>query len=219
MHVLRPGWKAALLFEIGLVNMTYQVLAQKWRPKKFDEVIGQKHVISSLVHALSQEQVFPVYLFSGPRGVGKTTLGRIVAKALNCQQGLSATPCGQCEACLQIDQGRFVDLLEIDAASKTKVEDTRVLLDGVQYLPSSGRYKVYLIDEVHMLSTHSFNALLKTLEEPPEYARFILATTDPEKVPDTVLSRCVQYHLQTLSIDLDKLNLNINFNTSITTIL
>lgn len=178
--------------------MSYQVMAQKWRPRLFDQVVGQDHVVSSLSYAFGQGHVFPAYLFSGPRGVGKTTLGRIVAKALNCRQGVSANPCGQCDVCVQIDQGRYVDLIEIDAASKTKVEDTRALLDGIQYAPSAGPYKVYLIDEVHMLSTHSFNALLKTLEEPPEFVRFVLATTDPHKVPDTVLSRCVQYHLQAL---------------------
>ncbi len=170
-------------------------LARKWRPKTFSEVVGQTHVVEALTHALAQQRLHHAYLFAGTRGVGKTTLGRIFAKALNCEQGVTPTPCGKCPACRAIDEGRFVDLIEIDAASRTKVEDTRELLDNVQFLPTAGRFKVYLIDEVHMLSTHSFNALLKTLEEPPEHVKFILATTDPHKLPITVLSRCLKFSL------------------------
>ena len=180
--------------------MSYQVLARKWRPKKFEELMGQEHVVTVLVNALAQERLHHAYLFTGTRGVGKTTIARIFAKSLNCETGITATPCGTCDTCLEIDQGRFVDLLEIDAASKTKVDDTREILDNVQYAPTRGRYKVYLIDEVHMLSRHSFNALLKTLEEPPEHVKFILATTDPQKLPVTVLSRCLQFHLKALTV-------------------
>lgn len=179
--------------------MSYQVLARKWRPSQFSEVVGQQHVLKPLEHALLKQRLHHAYLFSGTRGVGKTTIARILAKALNCDTGVTSTPCGQCSACQEIDQGRFVDLLEIDAASRTKVEDTRELLDNVQYRPTRGRYKVYLIDEVHMLSRHSFNALLKTLEEPPEHVKFLLATTDPQKLPVTVLSRCLQFNLKALS--------------------
>lgn len=182
--------------------MSYQVLARKWRPAQFDQVVGQSHVLKPLQHALDNQRLHHAYLFTGTRGVGKTTIARILAKALNCEQGITATPCGQCEACQEIDQGRFVDLLEIDAASRTKVEDTRELLDNVQYRPTRGRYKVYLIDEVHMLSRHSFNALLKTLEEPPEHVKFLLATTDPQKLPVTVVSRCLQFNLRALTADL-----------------
>ena len=178
--------------------MSYQVLARKWRPQTFKEVIGQPHVLTALENGLTQDRVHHAYLFSGTRGVGKTTIARILAKSLNCETGVTATPCGKCDNCLAIDQGRFVDLLEIDAASRTKVDDTRELLDNVQYKPAQGRYKVYLIDEVHMLSKHSFNALLKTLEEPPEYVKFLLATTDPQKLPITVLSRCLQFHLKAI---------------------
>ncbi|PSU32526.1 DNA polymerase III subunit gamma/tau [Photobacterium lutimaris] len=178
--------------------MSYQVLARKWRPHQFDDVVGQSHVLTALANALAHNRLHHAYLFSGTRGVGKTTIARIFAKGLNCEQGVTASPCGQCETCREIDEGRFVDLLEIDAASRTKVEDTRDLLDNVQYKPARGRYKVYLIDEVHMLSRHSFNALLKTLEEPPEYVKFILATTDPQKLPVTILSRCLQFHLKHL---------------------
>ncbi|MCP4326632.1 MAG: DNA polymerase III subunit gamma/tau [Alteromonadales bacterium] len=178
--------------------MSYQVLARKWRPQNFSQVVGQQHVLTALSNGLAQNRVHHAYLFSGTRGVGKTTIARILAKSLNCEQGVTATPCGQCEHCVAIDQGRFVDLLEIDAASRTKVDDTRELLDNVQYKPAVGRYKVYLIDEVHMLSKHSFNALLKTLEEPPEYVKFLLATTDPQKLPITVLSRCLQFHLKAI---------------------
>ncbi|ELR67306.1 DNA polymerase III subunits gamma and tau [Photobacterium marinum] len=178
--------------------MSYQVLARKWRPHHFEDVVGQSHVLTALSNALAHNRLHHAYLFSGTRGVGKTTIARIFAKGLNCEQGITDKPCGQCETCREIDEGRFVDLLEIDAASRTKVEDTRELLDNVQYKPARGRFKVYLIDEVHMLSRHSFNALLKTLEEPPEYVKFILATTDPQKLPVTILSRCLQFHLKHL---------------------
>ena len=178
--------------------MSYQVLARKWRPRSFDEMVGQEHVLKALVNGLDNDRLHHAYLFTGTRGVGKTTLARIIAKCLNCERGVSSTPCGECSACVAIAEGRFVDLLEVDAASRTKVEDTRDLLDNVQYLPTSGRYKVYLIDEVHMLSTHSFNALLKTLEEPPPHVKFLLATTDPQKLPVTVLSRCLQFNLKNL---------------------
>ena len=175
--------------------MTSTVLARKWRPKRFSELVGQTHVVEALTHALAQQRLHHAYLFAGTRGVGKTTLGRIFAKALNCEQGITPEPCGECAACRAIDAGRFVDLIEIDAASRTKVEDTREILDNVQYAPSEGRFKIYLIDEVHMLSNSSFNALLKTLEEPPEHVKFILATTDPHKLPVTVLSRCLKLNL------------------------
>ncbi|ENM5724110.1 DNA polymerase III subunit gamma/tau [Vibrio mimicus] len=181
--------------------MSYLALARKWRPTRFNEVVGQSHVLTALENALAQNRLHHAYLFSGTRGVGKTTIGRLFAKGLNCETGITATPCGQCATCQEIDQGRFVDLLEIDAASRTKVEDTRELLDNVQYKPARGRFKVYLIDEVHMLSRHSFNALLKTLEEPPEYVKFLLATTDPQKLPVTILSRCLQFHLKPISVD------------------
>ncbi|MFT5812882.1 MAG: DNA polymerase-3 subunit gamma/tau [Psychroserpens sp.] len=180
--------------------MSYQVLARKWRPKSFIELMGQEHVVTVLVNALTKQRLHHAYLFTGTRGVGKTTIARIFAKSLNCETGITATPCGICDACVDIDQGKFVDLLEIDAASRTKVDDTREILDNVQYAPTRGRYKVYLIDEVHMLSKSSFNALLKTLEEPPEHVKFILATTDPQKLPVTVLSRCLQFHLKALTI-------------------
>ncbi|PKG85904.1 DNA polymerase III subunit gamma/tau [Colwellia sp. 75C3] len=180
--------------------MSYQVLARKWRPKNFQQLMGQEHVVTVLANALSQKRLHHAYLFTGTRGVGKTTIARIFAKSLNCEIGITDKPCGVCDACIDIDQGRFVDLLEIDAASKTKVDDTREILDNVQYAPSRGRFKVYLIDEVHMLSRHSFNALLKTLEEPPEHVKFILATTDPQKLPITVLSRCLQFHLKALTV-------------------
>jgi len=178
--------------------MSYQVLARKWRPRTFHELVGQEHVSRALVNALDQGRLHHAYLFTGTRGVGKTTLARILAKCLNCEQGVTSKPCGQCETCRDIDSGRFVDLIEVDAASRTKVEDTRELLDNVQYAPTQGRYKVYLIDEVHMLSTHSFNALLKTLEEPPPHVKFLLATTDPQKLPVTVLSRCLQFTLKNM---------------------
>jgi DNA polymerase-3 subunit gamma/tau len=170
-------------------------LARQYRPRTFQEMVGQETVLQALGNALQQKRLHHAYLFTGTRGVGKTTLARIIAKCLNCEVGISALPCGKCVACQEIDQGRFIDLIEVDAASRTKVEDTRELLENVQYLPSRGRYKIYLIDEVHMLSNHSFNALLKTLEEPPSHVIFLLATTDPQKLPATVLSRCLQFHL------------------------
>lgn len=179
--------------------MSYTVLARKWRPKNFAELVGQTHVMQALSNALDQQRLHHAYLFTGTRGVGKTTIARIFAKALNCEQGITSKPCGQCSVCQSIDQGRFVDLIEVDAASRTKVEDTREILDNVQYAPTQGRFKVYLIDEVHMLSKSSFNALLKTLEEPPEHVKFLLATTDPHKLPITVLSRCLQFNLLRLT--------------------
>lgn len=178
--------------------MSYQVLARKWRPRNFTEVVGQTHILTALSNGLKGNRLHHAYLFSGTRGVGKTSIARLFAKGLNCINGITAEPCGLCEHCKAIEQGHFVDLIEIDAASRTKVEDTRELLDNVQYKPTQGRYKVYLIDEVHMLSRHSFNALLKTLEEPPEYVKFLLATTDPQKLPITILSRCLQFHLKAL---------------------
>lgn len=178
--------------------MSYQVLARKWRPKKFSEVVGQEHILTALANGLKENRLHHAYLFSGTRGVGKTSIARLFAKGLNCVNGVTAEPCGICEHCKAIEEGSFIDLIEIDAASRTKVEDTRELLDNVQYKPVQGRYKVYLIDEVHMLSRHSFNALLKTLEEPPEYVKFLLATTDPQKLPVTILSRCMQFHLKAL---------------------
>jgi DNA polymerase III subunit gamma/tau len=179
--------------------MSYQVLARKWRPQLFGQLVGQQHVVTALNNALENQRLHHAYLFTGTRGVGKTTLARIFAKSLNCEEGISAVPCGVCDACREIDEGRFVDLLEVDAASRTKVDQTRELLDNVPYAPVRGRYKVYLIDEVHMFSASSFNALLKTLEEPPPHVKFILATTDPQKVPVTVLSRCLQFNLKRLS--------------------
>lgn len=181
--------------------MSYQVLARKWRPRGFAEMVGQEHVLRALSNALDNDRLHHAFLFTGTRGVGKTTIARILAKSVNCEQGVSATPCGVCNTCKEIDEGRFVDLIEVDAASRTKVEDTRELLDNVQYAPTRGRYKVYLIDEVHMLSGHSFNALLKTLEEPPPHVKFLLATTDPQKLPVTILSRCLQFNLRRLSIE------------------
>ena len=179
--------------------MSYLALARKWRPKTFADVVGQEHIVRALKNALESERVHHAYLFAGTRGVGKTTVARILAKALNCEAGVKGEPCGECGACVSIDEGRFVDLIEVDAASRTKVDDTRELLENVQYTPTNGRYKVYLIDEVHMLSNHSFNALLKTLEEPPPHVKFLLATTDPQKLPVTVLSRCLQFNLKQLS--------------------
>src|SRR5882672_3568194 len=180
--------------------MSYIVLARKWRPKRFGEMVGQEHVVRALGNALDSGKVHHAFLFTGTRGVGKTTVARILAKSLNCETGVSANPCGVCAACREIDEGRFVDLIEVDAASRTKVDDTREMLDNVQYAPSRGRFKVYLIDEVHMLSNHSFNALLKTLEEPPPHVKFLLATTDPQKLPVTVLSRCLQFGLKRLPV-------------------
>ena len=177
-------------------SMSSQVLARKWRPRDFASLVGQAHVVKALTHALTEQRLHHAYLFTGTRGVGKTTIARILAKSLNCEKGISATPCGECEACLEIDAGRFVDLLEIDAASNTGVDDMRQLIENAVYMPTAGRYKVYLIDEVHMLSKSAFNALLKTLEEPPAHVLFILATTDPQKILPTVLSRCLQFNLK-----------------------
>lgn len=182
--------------------MSYQVLARKWRPRRFAELVGQDHVVRALVNALDHDRLHHAFLFTGTRGVGKTTIARILAKSLNCEAGVSSQPCGNCPTCLEVDQGRFVDLIEVDAASRTKVDDTRELLDNVQYAPTRGRYKVYLVDEVHMLSGHSFNALLKTLEEPPPHVKFLLATTDPQKLPVTILSRCLQFNLKRLTPEL-----------------
>src|SRR6187549_2639894 len=176
--------------------MTYQVLARKWRPRVFEELVGQQHVVKALTNALESKRLHHAYLFTGTRGVGKTTLARILAKAINCETGITAHPCGKCRACTEIDAGRFVDLLEVDAATNTKVDEMRELLDTAQYMPAAGRFKVYIIDEVHMLSRHAFNSMLKTLEEPPEHVKFILATTDPQRLPVTVLSRCLQFNLK-----------------------
>ena len=179
--------------------MSYQVLARKWRPKSFETLIGQEHVVRALTNALEQQRLHHAYLLTGTRGVGKTTIARILAKSLNCETGITAHPCGVCSACIDIDKGRFIDLIEVDAASNTQVDNMRDLLENAQYAPTSGRYKVYIIDEVHMLSRSSFNAMLKTLEEPPEHVKFILATTDPQKVPVTVLSRCLQFNLRQMA--------------------
>src|SRR5207253_7556642 len=176
--------------------MSYQVLARKWRPRDFGSLVGQEHVVRALRHALEQKRLHHAYLFAGTRGVGKTTLARILAKCLNCETGVTSQPCGKCSACLEIDAGRFVDLLEVDAATNTKVDEMRQLLETAQYAPTKGRYKVYVIDEVHQLSGHAFNAMLKTREEPPEHMKFVLATTDPQKIPVTVLSRCLQFNLK-----------------------
>ncbi|HCB12906.1 MAG TPA: DNA polymerase III subunit gamma/tau, partial [Gammaproteobacteria bacterium] len=178
--------------------MNYQVLARKWRPRTFHELVGQEHAVRALTNALDRQRLHHAFLFTGTRGVGKTTIARILAKSLNCEVGVSSKPCGECSACQEIDTGRFVDLIEVDAASRTKVDETRELLENVQYAPSRGRFKVYLIDEVHMFSNHSFNALLKTLEEPPPHVKFLLATTDPQKLPVTILSRCLQFSLKRL---------------------
>lgn len=179
--------------------MSYQVLARKWRPRNFQDMVGQEPILRMLANALEQKRIHHAYLFTGTRGVGKTTIARILSKCLNCETGVTPTPCGTCHACRAIDAGQFLDLYEVDAASRTKVEDTRELLDNVLYPPTQGRYKIYLIDEVHMLSNHSFNALLKTLEEPPEHVKFLLATTDPKRLPMTVLSRCLQFHLKRIT--------------------
>ncbi len=182
--------------------MSYQVLARKWRPGTFREMVGQEHVLRALINALDNDRLHHAYLFTGTRGVGKTTIARILARCLNCETGVSSTPCGECASCREISEGRFVDLIEVDAASRTKVDETRELLENVQYAPTRGRYKVYLIDEVHMFSNHSFNALLKTLEEPPPHVKFLLATTDPQKLPVTILSRCLQFNLKRLPASL-----------------
>ncbi|MCR8915844.1 DNA polymerase III subunit gamma/tau [Marinobacter panjinensis] len=179
--------------------MSYQVLARKWRPRTFEDMVGQEHVLQALIHALDNQRLHHAYLFTGTRGVGKTTIGRLLARCLNCETGVTATPCGTCSSCQEIQEGRFVDLIEIDAASRTGVDDMRELTDNVQYSPSRGRFKVYLIDEVHMLTNQSFNAFLKTLEEPPEHVKFLLATTDPQKLPVTVLSRCLQFNLKRMT--------------------
>src|SRR5213592_4533737 len=176
--------------------MSYQVLARKWRPRNFESLVGQEHVVKALRNALDQKRLHHAYLFAGTRGVGKTTLARILAKSLNCETGISSRPCGKCSACVEIDSGRFIDLIEVDAATNTKVDEMRQLLENSVYAPSRGRFKVYVIDEVHMLSTSAFNAMLKTLEEPPPHVKFILATTDPQKIPVTVLSRCLQFNLK-----------------------
>src|SRR5258705_1243012 len=180
----------------SLDAMSYQVLARKWRPKDFSTLVGQEHVVRALKHALEAKRLHHAYLFTGTRGVGKTTLARILAKCLNCETGVTAQPCGKCSACMEIDAGRFVDLLEVDAATNSRVEEMRQLLETAQYTPTRGRFKVYVIDEVHQLSGHAFNSMLKTLEEPPEHVKFILATTDPQKIPVTVLSRCLQFNLK-----------------------
>ncbi|VFP78508.1 DNA polymerase III subunit tau, isoform gamma [Candidatus Erwinia haradaeae] len=193
--------------------MSYQVLARKWRPQEFSEVIGQRHIVSALSNTLSMGRIHHAYLFSGTRGVGKTTIARLFAKGLSCETKITARPCGECSHCCDISEGCFVDLIEIDAASRTKVEDTRDLLNNIQYSSSRGRFKIYLIDEVHMLSRHSFNALLKTLEEPPEHVKFILATTDPQKLPVTILSRCLQFHLNLLDEDLIQAQLEYILNS------
>ncbi len=182
--------------------MSYQVLARKWRPQNFKEMVGQQHVLKALINALDGDRLHHAYLFTGTRGVGKTTIARVLAKCLNCEMGVTSTPCGTCSSCQEITDGRFVDLIEVDAASRTRVEDTRELLDNVQYAPTRGRFKVYLIDEVHMLSGHSFNALLKTLEEPPSHVKFLFATTDPQKLPVTILSRCLQFNLRRMTVDM-----------------
>ena len=203
------GWvRAQALIKLSwyrlqaLQNMSYQVLARKWRPGNFTEMVGQEHVLRALINALDEQRLHHAYLFTGTRGVGKTTVARIFAKSLNCETGITSKPCGECSTCREIAEGRFIDLIEVDAASRTKVEDTRELLDNVQYAPTRGRYKVYLIDEVHMLSNNSFNALLKTLEEPPPHVKFLLATTDPQKLPATILSRCLQFNLKRMSVAL-----------------
>ncbi|KAB2926646.1 MAG: DNA polymerase III subunit gamma/tau [Dechloromonas sp.] len=180
--------------------MSYQVLARKWRPRNFSTLVGQEHVVRALTHALSEQRLHHAYLFTGTRGVGKTTIARILAKSLNCESGITATPCGSCSACQEIDGGRFVDLLEVDAATNTRVDEMRQLLENAVYAPTRGRFKVYVIDEVHMLSNSAFNAMLKTLEEPPEHVKFILATTDPQKIPVTVLSRCLQFNLKQMPV-------------------
>ena len=185
--------------QLANVLMSYIALARKWRPRTFSQLVGQEHINKALINSLTLQRLHHAYLFTGTRGVGKTSIARLLAKALNCESGISAEPCLACEACVAIEQGRFIDLIEIDGASRTRVEDTREILENVQYAPTNGRFKIYLIDEVHMLSTHSFNALLKTLEEPPSHVKFLLATTDPQKLPVTVLSRCLQFNLKPMT--------------------
>ena len=187
----------AFLLKFG--SMSYQVLARKWRPKSFADLVGQEHVVRALSNALDQQRLHHAYLLTGTRGVGKTTVARILAKSLNCESGITSTPCGTCNTCREIDAGRFIDLLELDAASNTGIDNMREVLDNAQYAPTAGRFKVYLIDEVHMLSKAAFNSMLKTLEEPPEHVKFILATTDPQKIPVTVLSRCLQFNLKQMT--------------------
>ena len=199
--LLRNAYDTASAF-CTIHPMSYQVLARKWRPQNFQEMVGQQHVLRALLTALDENRLHHAYLFTGTRGVGKTTIARIFAKCLNCETGVSSTPCGTCRSCTEIAEGRHIDLIEVDAASRTKVEDTRDLLDNVQYAPTRGRYKIYLIDEVHMLSGHSFNALLKTLEEPPPHVKFLFATTDPQKLPVTILSRCLQFNLKRMPVDM-----------------
>ena len=191
--------KVKPVFDSSWRNMSYQVLARKWRPRTFEDMVGQEHVLQALIHALESQRLHHAYLFTGTRGVGKTTIGRLLARCLNCETGITPRPCGECSSCTEIQEGRFVDLIEIDAASRTGVDDMRELTDNVQYAPTRGRYKVYLIDEVHMLTNQSFNAFLKTLEEPPEHVKFLLATTDPQKLPVTVLSRCLQFNLKRMT--------------------
>ncbi len=196
-----PGVRLAIsIFCFGVGRMSYQVLARKWRPRNFSTLVGQEHVVRALTHALSEQRLHHAYLFTGTRGVGKTTIARILAKALNCETGITPNPCGTCSTCQEIDSGRFVDLLEVDAATNTRVDEMRQLLENAVYAPTRGRFKVYVIDEVHMLSTSAFNAMLKTLEEPPEHVKFILATTDPQKIPVTVLSRCLQFNLKQMPV-------------------
>src|SRR4029079_11603256 len=188
--------QSSLLGEAAPPLAAAQALARKWRPRSFEQMVGQEHVVRALSNALEQNRLHHAYLLTGTRGGGKTTLARVLAKALNCETGITAKPCGACSACVEIDSGRFVDLLELDAASNTQVDNMRELLENAMYAPTSGRFKVYIIDEVHMLSRNAFNAMLKTLEEPPEHVKFILATTDPQKIPVTVLSRCLQFNLK-----------------------
>lgn len=202
MWLVQAASNLKLKYHLKYYPMSYQVLARKWRPQNFRQMVGQAHVLRALLTALEENRLHHAYLFTGTRGVGKTTIARIFAKCLNCETGITADPCGECRSCKEIAEGRHVDLIEVDAASRTKVEDTRDLLDNVQYAPTRGRFKIYLIDEVHMLSGHSFNALLKTLEEPPPHVKFLFATTDPQKLPVTILSRCLQFNLKRMPVDM-----------------